>query len=712
MSDSEISEFSEEEKYPELNQTKKKISNRKNGDTGMQSQDSKKSEKKISLKTLKKKAKQLGIPRISKYKTENRNELIELIKTVENDYKIDESDEKRFSGKNFNEWGLDIPLYFHQQNSVKRMEDLEDNNTRLSEYTDKNVRVNTNVGILSDRVGSGKTLTVISFLSRQILKDKEQCINKNEREQKIYYEKKHEYLESATVNEYFSEITTNFVLRKIFPVSVIVVNSSVYNQWLNELTHSKLKYRIVYKAVDLKDIEKWIFNVDVIVVTYAKYNDFSMLLRNIIRFKHNVDIVVKRLIFDELQLTGKMGKLTADFYWIVSATFKYNRCYRYHSRDLRTNFMCLLLQSIITQYVNIFNTDEDIELSYKQANVVEKIYDCYIRHFNTLLNYLPNEVQRMIAADDVTGAIVSLGGTKDGDIVNAVITKESRKIEEIKASIVYHKQLNNDDKVKEQEDKLYKAENSLKFLKEKLENDDSSDCPICYEEFSKKILTNCCKYLICDKCISKTLKDAKTCPFCRQKLDLSDMIVSDCNASSDSLNVVKKITKGKLETLVEIIKTNPSGKFIVFSEFEKTFFPIKDTLMNSGISYSEVKGTTDSKQKSIRLFKEGKIQVLFLNARNDGTGINLPEATDLILYHKLSSPALENQVFGRALRLGRTENLTVHRLVTPEEQNISNVSQSVDYSQSQQVALEALERERLLQEREDYELALRLQNSF
>ena len=190
------------------------------------------------------------------------------------------------------------------------------------------------------------------------------------------------------------------------------------------------------------------------------------------------------------------------------------------------------------------------------------------------------------------------------------------------------------------------------------------------------------------------------------------MIVSDCNASSDSLNVVKKITKGKLETLVEIIKTNPSGKFIVFSEFEKTFFPIKDTLMNSGISYSEVKGTTDSKQKSIRLFKEGKIQVLFLNARNDGTGINLPEATDLILYHKLSSPSLENQVFGRALRLGRTENLTVHRLVTPEEQSISNVNQSADYSQSQQVAMENIERERLLQEREDYELALRLQNSF
>jgi SNF2 family DNA or RNA helicase len=518
-------------------------------------------------------------------------------------------------------------------------------------------------------------------------------------------------LESANVNEYFSEITSNFVLRKIFPVSVVVVSSSVYNQWLNELTHSKLKYRIVYKAIDLKDIDKWIFNVDVIVVTYAKYNDFSILLRNIIRFRHNVDIVVKRLIFDELQLTGKMGKLTADFYWIVSATFKYNKCYRYHSRDLRTNFMCVLLNSIVTRYVNIFNSDEDIELSYKQADVIEKVYNCYIKHFNTLLNYLPNEVQRMIAADDITGAIVSLGGTKDGDIVNAVITKETRKIEEIKASIVYHTQLNNNDKVKEQEDKLYKAENSLKFLKEKLENDDSNDCPICYEEFTKKILTNCCKYLICDKCITKTLKDAKTCPFCRQKLDLSDMIVSECNSSSDSLNESNKTTKGKLETLVEIIKNNPNGKFIVFSEFEKTFFPIKETLMNNGILYSEVKGTADSKQKSIRLFKEGKIQVLFLNARNDGTGINLPEATDLILYHKLSSPALENQVFGRALRLGRTENLIVHRLLTPEEQNINNVNQNIDYSQSQQVAIENIERERLRQEREDYELALSLQNN-
>ena len=117
-------------------------------------------------------------------------------------------------------------------------------------------------------------------------------------------------------------------------------------------------------------------------------------------------------------------------------------------------------------------------------------------------------------------------------------------------------------------------------------------------------------------------------------------------------------------------------------------------------------------QNYLIILKEGKIQVLFLNARNDGTGINLPEATDLILYHKLSSPALENQVFGRALRLGRTENLIVHRLLTPEEQNINNVNQNIDYSQSQQVAIENIERERLRQEREDYELALSLQNNF
>jgi SNF2 family DNA or RNA helicase len=174
----------------------------------------------------------------------------------------------------------------------------------------------------------------------------------------------------------------------------------------------------------------------------------------------------------------------------------------------------------------------------------------------------------------------------------------------------------------------------------------------------------------------------------------------------------------KLEIAVDIILNKKEGKFILFSEFNNSFDSIKESLIKKGISVAEVKGTSDSKQKSIKLFKEGKIQVLFLNSRNDGSGIDLPEATDIILYHKMSSPSIETQVLGRALRLGRTSKLTVHRLLYTEEENMGDNPRSLDQMHRSHLPPEVPEvnqqelyqrQLREEQEREDRELALRLQ---
>ena len=48
--------------------------------------------------------------------------------------------------------------------------------------------------------------------------------------------------------------------------------------------------------------------------------------------------------------------------------------------------------------------------------------------------------------------------------------------------------------------------------------------------------------------------------------------------------------------------------------------------------------------------------------RFNGAGINLEMATDIILYHEMPL-AIREQVIGRALRIGRKEDLTVHNLV-------------------------------------------------
>ena len=64
----------------------------------------------------------------------------------------------------------------------------------------------------------------------------------------------------------------------------------------------------------------------------------------------------------------------------------------------------------------------------------------------------------------------------------------------------------------------------------------------------------------------------------------------------------------------------------------------------------------------LRKFKEGKIKVIFLNSKNNGAGINLQEATDIILYHRMND-SFQKQIIGRVNRIGKDNELIVHHLI-------------------------------------------------
>jgi SNF2 family DNA or RNA helicase len=65
-------------------------------------------------------------------------------------------------------------------------------------------------------------------------------------------------------------------------------------------------------------------------------------------------------------------------------------------------------------------------------------------------------------------------------------------------------------------------------------------------------------------------------------------------------------------------------------------------------------------------FEAGKYNVLFLNARNMGAGLNIDSASHVVLFHRMS-PELESQIIGRALRLGRHTPLDVVHLLHDNE---------------------------------------------
>jgi SNF2 family DNA or RNA helicase len=69
---------------------------------------------------------------------------------------------------------------------------------------------------------------------------------------------------------------------------------------------------------------------------------------------------------------------------------------------------------------------------------------------------------------------------------------------------------------------------------------------------------------------------------------------------------------------------------------------------------------------TVERYKNGSIQVLLVNTMSYGSGLNLENTTDIVMFHKFDTE-IEKQVIGRAQRYGRSESLNVWYLLYENE---------------------------------------------
>ena len=186
-------------------------------------------------------------------------------------------------------------------------------------------------------------------------------------------------------------------------------------------------------------------------------------------------------------------------------------------------------------------------------------------------------------------------------------------------------------------------------------------CPICTEKLQTPVLEPSCQNLFCGQCLLTWLHNKQTCPLCRANIITTDLVY----LSSEEKNLIVDDHKNQLltplEKVIDILNTNREGKFIIFSLYDATFKPICKILDEHKISFALVKGSQKMQKKSIEDFRYGNIKVIFLNSNFYGAGVNLQEASDIILYHEMESH-VENQILGRANRIGRIGPLYVHHI--------------------------------------------------
>lgn len=529
-----------------------------------------------------------------------------------------------------------IELFPHQKISVREMEKLE----RIKKVVVSNNVMKTNIGILGDLPGYGKGLSVVALISRNKMK---WDIKKTYRIKEI---------DPLPYGAFTYQIIKRF---KKVKATLIVVSISLIAQWKKELEFSDLNVHTVVKKTQINTIN--FEECDVILCSDKIYNLF---------IKEYSEIAYKRFVFDEASSThvAQMKPCYSGFRWFISATYQNLKILNGRGIHFTYNIFAKIDDDVF-KAILVKNDDEFVKQSFSMPNVKTITYNCFNAKVNSVLKGHVNQTTtEMIAAGNVEGAISLLGGkASDCNLVALVKKNKENDLQRARISLEYSFAHIDDGYYKEAYpkwlEKVNKLEKEIKEITNRFSDMLTDDCPICQDTMKNTVLVPCCQNCFCGLCLLTWLEDKKTCPMCRGNVEKKNLIYIGENKP---LNIVKQNgikLKPKVEIVCDIIHKNPNGKFIIFSNHDISFSIIKNAL-NTDIKYIEIKGQQSSREKKLQQFEKGNVNVLFLNSRYNGAGLNLQFASDIILYHDLDV-LLEKQVIGRCTRIGRKEPLNVHR---------------------------------------------------
>lgn len=138
---------------------------------------------------------------------------------------------------------------------------------------------------------------------------------------------------------------------------------------------------------------------------------------------------------------------------------------------------------------------------------------------------------------------------------------------------------------------------------------------------------------------------------------------------------------GKTETLFELLDTlvHDGQKVLVFSQFVQMLQLLEKECRARNISTHILTGQTKDRQEVVHAFQnDPNPGVFLLSLRAAGTGLNLTNASYVVLYDPWWNPAVEAQAIDRSHRIGQTNTVNAYRLIAPGtvEEKIWELQQS------------------------------------
>lgn len=197
------------------------------------------------------------------------------------------------------------------------------------------------------------------------------------------------------------------------------------------------------------------------------------------------------------------------------------------------------------------------------------------------------------------------------------------------------------------------------------------DCPICLENLHNPVIT-ACAHVFGSECIERVIETQHRCPMCRaEPLELESLVrpAVDLGETTDQPDIDTDSSSSKIEALLSILKASskkPGTKTVIFSQWTSFLNIIQAQLETNGYKYARIDGTMRANQRDASLTAlemDPECTIMLASLAVCSVGLNLVAANQVILADSWWAPAIEDQAVDRVHRLGQKKPTTVWRLV-------------------------------------------------
>lgn len=541
-----------------------------------------------------------------------------------------------------------IKLFDYQLMTVKKMLEIE--NKKIDEidyykYNNKIKNIKLVSGILGNLFGTGK-----SYIILELIKQQRDSINNLPNIPKINNN-------LCYNNEYIVEEY------KYISSNIILTPHILYNQWIEYLKTYNIKYILIdtVKSInkffdkltdDTNNNDNYLQNYFYSDTNYNIVTEEVILVKNTmyIIFQNlcsNLNLKFSRLIIDEsdsitfkkriedvqLVKTNFIWWITGNYLKILQHNYKINIMNKFFMNiDKNIISKCIVVcnKNYILKQIRLnnkknINNIKEIVYKYRSSIICDIFEEIYSKHVLDLIDS---------GAYNSVCEILDININNSTNIINNTLNKLKLDYDNLSLENTFENRI-----------KQIKIKNKIESIELKIKE---KMCIICYNISEKYIISICCNNYYCLECFLNYIKhNFKNCANCRLSLENTINIYRNNN-----------ILLTQIKTVIEIIKNliiDKNSKIIICSNYIDSYFEIIDYLILNEISHSHVNGRSSHISKVIDKFNNGLIKILFLNSNYSANGLNITQATDMIIFSNLNKYK-KNQLYGRVIRL-KNDNL-------------------------------------------------------